>query len=105
MTKEISKDEKKEIIENIEEEISELNINIRKLNEELEDIHNLKSEADQTYDEILEYWKGEPAFKMLSEADDERREQFRILIQNREDELQEAESKKKRLIDKKEDIR
>ena len=106
MTKELSHDEKKEMrerIERIDDEISELNSNIRKINEELEDINNLKGKADRTYDEILEYWKGEPAFNVLSEADEERREQFRMLIQNREDELEEASSKRKSLIDKREE--
>lgn len=108
MTKELSNDEKKDMkqmLESIDDEISELNVNIRKLNEELEDISNLKSKADQTFDEVLEYWKGEPAFKVLSEADEERREQFRLLIQNMEDELEEANSKRKSLIDKRDEIK
>ena len=97
--------DKRERIEDIEEKISEKTSEIKRLNEEIDNIQYMKRNADQVYGEILEDWKGENGFKQLNEANVERESIFTLLIQNRQSALEDAEVEKTRLIREQEDIR
>lgn len=96
--------DKRARIEDIEEKISEKTAEIKRLSEELDDIYDMKMKSTQTYEEVLDYWKGEPGFKKLYEANEENIGLFRILVQKKEDAIAEAEQEKKRLIREAEDI-
>lgn len=92
-------------LEKINDEIAEKNAKIKRMSEELEDIHKLRRKSDQTYEEILDYWKGEEGFKKLYAANEKRVSLFTELAHSAEEAIEKAQAEKKRLISEKEDIR
>ena len=90
--------DKRDVLEDIDEKISVKTAEIKRLSEEIDEIHHLRMKSEQMYGEVLEYWEGEEGFKQLYESKDEVSEIFRTLIQNREDAMKEAETEKKKLI-------
>lgn len=92
-------------LKKIDDEIAEKNAEIKRLSEELEDIHKLRRKSDQTYEEILDYWKGEEGFKKLYAANEERTSIFTALAHSAEDAIEEAKAEKMRLVKELEEVR
>ena len=92
-------------LEKIDDEIAEKNAEIKRLSEELDDINKLRRRSDQTYEKILDYWKGEKGFKKLYDANEERTSIFTALAHSAEEAMEKAKAEKKRLINEMEDIR
>jgi len=95
----------KKKIDRIEEDILENEREIRRLSEEIDDIFDIKRQSDSEYGEILEYWKGSPAYKRMYESNERRGNMLRKLIESREENLKDAKEKKKKLVATQEDLR
>jgi len=97
--------DKRERIEDIEEKISEKTSEIKRLNEEIDNIQYMKRNAYQVHGEILEDWEGEDGFKKLYEANEEMDNIFTSLVRFKQETLEDAEAEKKTIIRELDELR
>lgn len=97
--------DKRESIKDIEEKISEKTAEIKRLNEEIDNIQYMKRNAYQVHGEILEDWEGEDGFKKLYDANEEMDNIFTSLVRFKQEALDDAEAEKKTIIRELDELR
>ena len=97
--------DKRESIKDIEEKISEKTAEIKRLNEEIDNIQYMKRTAYQVHGEILEDWEGEDGFKKLYDANEEMDNIFTSLVRFKQEALDDAEAEKKTIIRELDELR